>query len=332
MAERQRTLHYKKARLMSGAEVNLQGLLAQAIEASGDVENREETLGADSPTRRVLSGVGASFGMLTAKLMQFTAGQKQHFLEKDAATGDYKLDATSVPGASEQVRREFVESLTFLAVSDSHVMFVATLHLGSKALEDHINWLLKGRGLIETDDFLLLADQTSQEADERLSRYPVDKVIIGSFLEFEEVERVPTLRRTKERATVRGHTKLRPVGPIADALGPLLGDWMGDAPLQQALGRDEKVSVRLELSYSNRRKTEEGFDMMQKLAVAGRHFDMGETTVRLHKGGYLRDKDLKVQTPFGVRVLDSGLLDEYDLWGRIYAWLRNAVATGIVHQ
>lgn len=331
-AERQRTLHYKRAQLLSGADVDLQDLLNKAIAASLDVEGREQTLTEGGSTRRVLSGVGATNGMFTARFMQFTNGQKQHYFEKDAKTGDYRLDVTAVPGASEKLRREFVESLTFLAVSKAHVMFVAALHLGSRALEDHINWLLRHHGIIATDEFVLLADLQSQEAEEKLAKHPVDKIVIGGDLDFEVVESVPTQRKTKSRDTVPGYKKVRPIGAIADSLGPLFGDWLGDVPLSQALGRNERIAVKLELSYSNRKKTEEGFEMMQKLAVAGRHFDIGQTKIWLHGGGYLLDKDLKVQAPIQVRVFESGLIDEHDLWVRINSWLRHAVARGVVHQ
>lgn len=328
--ERQRTMHYKRATLLSGSPINLQVLLSAAIAQAADVERREEPVGDGGVTTRVLAGVGASSGMLTARFMQFTAGQKQHFLEKDPETGDYKLDTTTVPPGGDERRREFVESLTFLAVSASHVMFVATLHLGSKALEDHLNWLLKQQGLIGSDDYVVLVDQQSSDATHRLERHPVDEVEIGAELDFEVLHEVPTQRKTKTRDSVPGTKTIRPVGPVSDMLASLVGDWFGDVPLTQALGKDERIKATVRLRYSNRRKSEQGFELMQKLAVAGRHFDIDETKVHLHRGGTLRGADLKVQTALTVRVLDSGLTDEFDLWGKMHAWLRQAVASQIV--
>ncbi len=326
--DRTRSMHYKRAKLLSGAPLDLQTLVAEAIRDSQTVDAREE----GDAVRRVLSGIGNTNGMLTAKFMQFTIGQKAHFLEKDSATGDYKLDTTAVPDNDGTARREFVESLTFLAISSSHVMFVAALHLGSKALEEHLNWLLKKFSKIETSDFIILADQQSASAEQRLARHPVDSVTIGAELDFEVVELVKTQRKTKDRETVPGYKSVRPVGPVADMLGSLIGDWFGDVPLTKALGKDERIKATLKLNYSNRRKSEEGFEMMQKLAVAGRHFDADETRVHLHKGGTLRGSDLKVQTSLQVSVLDSGMIDEFDLWGKVHSWLRHAIATSIVPQ
>ncbi|WOB47916.1 hypothetical protein NYR97_11480 [Xanthomonas hydrangeae] len=321
-------MHYKRAKLLSGAPLDLQALVAGAIDDSQNVEDREE----GESVRRVLSGVGNTNGMLTAKFMQFTVGQKAHFLEKDSDTGDYKLDTTSVPDSDTSAQREFVESITFLALSASHVMFVAALHLGSKALEDHLNWLLKKFAKIATDDYVILADQQSASAEQRLAKHPVDSVTIGAELEFEVVEQVKTQRRTRDRETVPGYKSVRPIGPVADMLGSMIGDWFGDVPLTKALGKDERIKATLKLNYSNRRKSDEGFEMMQKLAVAGRHFDVDSTRVHLHKGGTLRGTDLKVQTPITVRVLDSGLIDEFDLWNKVHSWLRTAIATSIVPQ
>jgi len=326
--ERARAMHYKRAMLLSGAPLDLQTMVADAIRDSQNVEAREE----GENVRRVLSGVGSTNGMLTAKFMQFTVGQKAHFLEKDSSTGDYKLDTTGVPDNDGSARREFVESLTFLAISSSHLMFVAALHFGSKALEEHLNWLLKKFSKIATDDYVILADQQSASAEQRLAKHPVDSVTIGAELEFEVVEHVKTQRRTKERETVPGYKSVRPVGPVADMLGSLVGDWFGDVPLTKALGKDERIKATLKLNYSNRRKSDEGFEMMQKLAVAGRHFDVDDTRVHLHKGGTLRGTDLKVQTTLTVKVLESGLIDEFDLWGKVHSWLRHAIATSIVPQ
>lgn len=329
--QRHRTLHYKRATLLStGHSVDLQQMVQAAVAAASDVEHREQKVRGDSSTR-VLSGVTTSSGMTVGRLMQFTAGQKQHFLEKDPATGDYRLDATSVPGVRDDVRREFVESITYFAASAEHAMYVATLHLGSKALEDYLNWLLKRYGQIQADDYLLLVDLQSQAAEERLRRHPVDRVTIGAEIEFEVVESVPTQRKTATRDTVPGHKKVRPVGPVAEFLSAALGDWFGDVPLEQALGKNERVRVTLDLRYANRRKSEEGFELMQRLAVAGRHFDEDDTRIHLHKGGTLRGEDLRVQTSIVISALDSGLVDEFDLWTRIHAWLRQAILSGIVH-
>ncbi|WP_313171413.1 hypothetical protein [Stenotrophomonas sp.] len=326
--DRPRAMHYKRAKLLSGAPLDLQSIVADAIRDSQNVDAREE----GEAVRRVLSGIGNTNGMLTAKFMQFTVGQKAHFLERDSATGDYKLDTIAVPEEDGAARREFVESLTFLALSASHVMFVSALHLGSKALEEHLNWLLKKYSKIAADDYVILADQQSANAEQRLARHPVDSVTIGAELDFEVVEMVKTQRRTKDRETVPGYKSVRPVGPVADMLSSLIGDWFGDVPLTKALGKDERIKATLKLNYSNRRKSDEGFEMMQKLAVAGRHFDLDETRVHLHKGGTLRGTDLKVQTSLTVSVLESGMIDEFDLWGKVHSWLRHAIATSIVPQ
>lgn len=326
--KRQRTLHYKHAVLFQGGAVNLQALVTKAVASLADVEKREQEVVAGGVTRRVMSGVGLTNGMLTAKVMQYTRGQKQQFFEKDPATGDYRLDAISPPqGANLAARREFVESLLYLAIFEDHVAYIGGAALGSKHLEDYLNWLLRTTGHIVDADHLLLQDQPSAKALEDIGKHPIDKVVIGGDLQFDEVQSVPAKRKTKSADRVEGHRLLKPIGGSASALEALLGDWFGDAPLKAPLRRDERIEYKLELAYRNRNKTSEGFDLMQKLAVAGRHFDIHDTQVHLHKGGTLRGPDLKLEVPLDVAVTDGGLIVEPDVWQRIYTWLQNALGT-----
>lgn len=329
--EKQRTLHYRHAVLFQGGALNLQALMSQALETLKDVESREQTLVTGGSTKRVLSGIGATKGILTAKLMQYTAGQKTQFLEKDDATGDYKLDAISPPAdKGKKVRREFVESLLYLAVFEDHVAYIGSQILSSKALEDHINWLLRTTGKLASEDIVILRDQQSQKALSDIAKHPVSKVEIGGDLNFEHVEEVPPVRKTKTAERVEGYKLIKPKGDSAEALRALLGDWFGDAPLKAALKREEVIEFKLQLVYKNRKKTKEGFELMERLAVAGRHFDADDCRVHLHKGGFLKGDDLKLQAPLRVEVADSGLIAEPDVWERIHTWLRNAIGKNVI--
>ncbi|WAT16676.1 hypothetical protein [Xanthomonas fragariae] len=79
---------------------DLQSLVQQAVTRSGGVQRREQ-MDVQNGTRTVLTGVRSSLGMLVGKLMLYTPGQQQKFLELDDATQDYKLDALPVGGQSQ---------------------------------------------------------------------------------------------------------------------------------------------------------------------------------------------------------------------------------------
>lgn len=329
--EKGRVVHYKIATLFQGGALDLQSLVQEAVDALKDVEEREETIVEGGSTRRVLSGVGKTNGMFTAKLMQYTAGQKQKYLEKDDAAGDYKVDSISPPtAAGNKKKSEFIESIQYVAIFQDHVAYIGTQTLGSKALEDHLNWLLRSRGKLAAEDYLILKDQISAKATEDISKHHVDKVIIGGDLDFEAVETVPAKKKAKGLEHVAGYKMLKPVGDGAEALRALLGDWFGDAPLKAALNRNENIGFKIELSYRSRKKTDEGFELMEKLAIAGRHFDIGDTRIKLHGGGELKGDDLKLQKTIQIKVHDSGLLAEPDVWQRIHLWLQSAIAKKVV--
>jgi hypothetical protein len=331
--ERQRTLHYKHAVLLQQGDLNLQERVKRAIAHLGsDAEDREQVLVEGGDTRRVLSGIGPSGGALVGRLMQYTKGQRQQFMEKTDA-GDYVLDAMPPPagkGASAKARREFVESILYLGINKNHVCFVGSNALGSRHLEDHLNWLLHSTGNIDTGDHLLLVDQQSPEAMEKIGKHSVDRIEIGADLDFDPVQSTPTKRKSSRQAGAPGFKLIQPTGDVAAALQALLGDWFGDAPLKLALKRNERIEFKLLLKYVSKTKTDEGFALMERLAVAGRHFDINDTKVRLHKAGTLTGAELKLEAPITVKILESGLVEEPSLWEKMNAWLRNAIAKGAV--
>lgn len=330
MAERVRTLHYRKAVTVSGDDYDLQSALQRAHQQKPDVAHREEPRG--SATCRVIAGAGVSTGMFRGRLMQFTSGQRQHFLERDNANQDYRIDTTPVPRGQSNLRREFVESLLYFAVSRHHVMFIGSAELGSKALEEHFRWLLRDTAVIQAGEHVLLSNLPSLSSGESLSNQHVNKVVLGSDLGFEVVESVPAQRKTSRRERVEGYKEVQPTGELATALTSILGDWFGDVPLRQALKRDERIGVKLELTYSNRKKTSEGFELMRKLAVAGRHFDHEDCQVTLANGLVLKGDDLRVKKPLSVAVSDeTGIVDEFSLWTRLSSWLETAIRDRIVY-
>lgn len=330
MPQKQRKVHYRRAQLRDGQQVDLQVLIARAITGIQDVEDRLEGRDTDNLTKRVISGVGAHMGMLTAKLLQFTDGQQVQFLEKDPATGDFRINAMGVPGTTTAQRKAFVESLTFLCVSAHHVMFVATLHLGAKAIEEHLNWLLKLNGTIPADQYVLLIDQQSEDAELKIRESSIDKVIVGADLEYEVLETVPSARRTKTREGVKGHKTVRPVGPVRDAIVAWFGETFGDHSFHQALNKEDRVHVKIELSYSSRNKTSEGFALMKDLAVAARHLDADECTIRLHDGAVLKGDDLRVEKSISITISDAGIVDEGDLWAKVLAQLNIWVTARVI--
>ncbi|WIH15270.1 hypothetical protein [Xanthomonas graminis] len=294
-----RMLRYKKADYLKKGGHDLQSLVQQAVTKLGGVQRREQ-VDSLAGTRTVLTGVRASSGMLVGKLMLYTPGQQQKFLELDPASQDYKLDALPVGAGKGGAQREFVESILYVAIFERHVMFIGSSSLRSTQLESHRNWLLKEAELLHKEDFLFLEDQQSERTLALLKTNPVKAIEIGGQIEFEEAERVPTRRRAQGRDMEPGYKVMKPVGALAEAAASVFGPIFADASLKSPLKHKEHVWFKMTLSYRNRNKTREGYELMDQLAVFGRHFDGGECVVVLENGGRMAGADIKVATSLSV--------------------------------
>lgn len=330
MSQKKRTLLYKRAEYLLPGALKLQDLLSAAIAQMGGDEHREQ-INALEGTRIVLAGVSATNGMLVGKLMLYSPGQAAKFLELDKKSGNYKLDSLAMPaGATKAARREFVGSLLYLAVLENHVMFVGSHALRSSHLEQHLNWLLHTSGQLPTENYVWLGDQRSQMAMAKVKKNPVKSIAISGPIDFDVVEQVPTKRKTNTSDTIPGHRILRPAGAMADAVSAMLGPVFGNASLKTSFKQSEHIGLKLELQYRNRNRTKEGYELMDALAHAGRHFDEGECVVKLEGGGTLKGDDIRVSDQLPVVVLNDGRLEEPAIWQTIHGWLRNAISSGTV--
>ncbi len=326
--KKNRVLRYKKAQFRHPGDQCLQTLVQQAVTKLGGVQRREQvdTL---SGTRVVLSGVVTSNNMLVGKLMLYTPGQQQKYLELDQETQDYRLGSLPVGGAKD-AGREFVESIMYVSIFEKHVAFIGSAALRSGHLEGHLNWLLNEAELIATGDYVYLEDQQSSHALSQLSKHPVKAIEIGGEIQFDEESRVNTVRKTESRETKPGHRIMKPVGALADAAASLFGPIFSDASLKSPFKHKEHVGFKMVLQYRNRNKTKEGIELMESLAIAGRHFDEGECVVRLDGGGKLTAKDIKVAKTLSFECLQDGRLKEPVVWTTIHGWMQSAISGKII--
>jgi len=325
-----RMLRYKKAQFRHPAGSRcLQTLVSQAVTKLGGVQRREQ---ADTlnGTRMVLTGVHESNNMLVGKLMLYTPGQQQKYLELDPKTQDYLLDSLPVGAGAKGATREFVESIMYVSFFEKHVAFIGSTSLRSSQLESHLNWLLNEADLIPKGDYVYLEDQQSEKAVSAMSKHPVKSIEIGGEINFEEESRVDTVRKTSSRGTTPGYKIMRPVGALADAATALFGPMFADASLKSPFKHKEHVGFKMEIQYRNRNRTKEGIELMDSLAIAGRHFDGGECVVHLVGGGKLTEKDIKVAKSIAFEVIPDGRLKEPTVWNTIHAWLLSALSGKVI--
>lgn len=320
---RQRTLQYKRATFLKAGNFNLESMLVAAVSKLDDVNKREEKLSEGAAAYRVVSSAKKRHGMMTGRMLQYTPGQRQSLLERDDANKDYALSGALPPRGRDNKQREFVESILYFAVKDNHIMIIGSSVLNPRSFENHINWLLSKAGQLKEDEnSLLLADQPTKDAERKLAKYPIKSIEFGSRLRFGRPETDEPTSKT---------AKIEPVGEAAEALSAYLGKWFGGKRLQEALN-DENLKVTLTVKYVSHAKSEKGFEVMEQLAIAGRHFDEDDCVVRLAGGGKVKGKELKISTPIDVKVDDEGLAVEADLWPDMSSWLQGRIREGLVPE
>lgn len=326
---RQRKIHYRRAQAVDANALDLQDALARAIKALPDVDQRSDHATLDDSIR-VVSGVTEHFGMLVGKLLQYTPGQGVHFLKKDSSTNDFVIEVLDVPKEENKNKLEFIESITYFAISKHHFMFVSSLHHGVRAIEDYLRWLFIKAQIFKPGDGLNLVDQATKETLQQIAKSPVHKVIVGADVEYETIEKVNTKRKTSQREGEKGYRLVMPNGPAIRAILAMLEDGFSNHEFRQALNKSDRVSAKLELTYKDRAKPSDGFTLMNEIAIAGRDMAGGECEVRLKNGAKLKGKDLRVESMNTFRTTKGGTLDEGDVWTKIYAQMNSWAQSGAI--
>lgn len=317
---KQRTLQYRRATYLNKAG-DLQTLMAAALKKLDDVKFREELLVEGGTSYRVISHPFKRQGMLTGLFLQYTQGQRQSLLARDAATKDYALSTMAAPNENGQLK-EFVESILYFAVKNNHVMLVGSVALGAKAFENHLSWLLNISDQLKNDENgVFLSNQPNKDAVAKLTKFPIKSIELGSRLNFES--------KPLEKSNIVKTNEIEPMGPAAQALNAFLGKWFGGQKLTEAL-KEENVKVTVTVKYVSHTKSEEGFELMEQLAVAGRHFDEDDCVIKLVGGGTVKGKELKISAPITVNINEEELIVEADLWAEMSSWLTTKIKDGLI--
>lgn len=326
---RQRKVHYRRAQAVDASALDLQDTLARAIKALPDVDHRSDSA-TFGDSIRVVSGVSDHSGMLVGKLLQYTPGQGVQFLSKDKLTKDFVIDVLDVPKEEDRNKLEFIESITYFAVSKHHFLFVSSMHHGVRAIEDYLRWLFIKAQVFKVGDNVHLVDQATKEALQQISKSPVHKVIVGADIEYETVEQVNTKRKTSRREGEKGYRVVMPKGPALRAIMAMLEGGFSAHEFRQALNKNDRVSAKLELTYKDRAKPSDGFTLMNEIALAGRDMAEDECEVRLKNGAQLKGKDLRVESINTFRTTKGGTLDEHDVWTKLHDQLTSWAQSGAI--
>jgi len=317
-----KTVHYKNAVITNTPET-LQELLKTALDKSGSIPkafDREETIGLDDSNRRLINRHTSQNGMFFGQLVLFESGRGQPLIELNINTEFYQINSITTEFLKEGIKdtsndvskREFIDSILYFGVLDNHVMVLPSNALKARDLETHLNWLLTSRtNTLHEHSILHLQDKPTEETISKIMRSPVQKIVLGSKIEtYGELD--------KERAL-----KWKPKGIGASILEAIAGhSWGKTVRLNDCLD-ESNLKVHLVVSYSRKTNTS-GQKVLDSIATSLRNSDEDDLLIKLHGGGTIKGKDLKLSGNLSVKTI-SGLIDESDLYLRMSEWFMSKV-------
>lgn len=331
-----KTIHYKRAVLTDG-EV-LQDVLAQVFVSGGGghlVGARKEVVNADSNTFRVINRIATHGGMMFGQLIMLEPGKSQAYVELDDSAESYALDALTnvalnlIPAqvsSAEKIehRKEFVDSILYFGVFESHLILMQSQSLRSRELEAHLGWLIGKFGGLRSGSALILQDQPSQETMALLKTMPVKSIHLGTPVEAYAVDdsgQVTATTLEQDETTKARTVKFVPKGMGASLLSIALGEkWFESLRLEDDLD-DANLQVSLEVTYM-RKTTKTGQRVMDNIATTLRHVDEADIKVELLGGGrMLSGGQIRLSGQVSVSKLANGLYDEGVLYQAMQSWL-----------
>lgn len=342
-----KTIHYKRAVLTGGED--LQATLTAVFNPASQghkVGSRKEIINADSQSFRVVNRATTYNGMLFGQMIMFEPGRSQAYVEMNDEASSYTLDAltndalnkidngegdaTAKATAKKKHKKEFIDAMLYFGVFENHVVLIQSQSLKSRELEAHLGSLIGRFGGLKPGTALILQDQPSQAAINKIERSPVKSIHLGSPVETHTTTEDGSIETTDwqpEASTQARKLKFMPSGIGANVLVAALGEsWFQKLKLEDDLD-EANLQVSLEVTYL-RKTTKTGQRVLDSIATSLRHLDDADVKIELVGGGQLHGGDLKLSGPITVSKLENGLYDEGVLYHAMHAWLATKLLSG----
>lgn len=157
----------------------------RAVLARIEDKDREWSPAPDSDLHRVIVQVQEIGGALCGRLAQYEEGKGLEVIRRPEKTVSekYKVADEDLPEAPEGYLQDLVESSFFFACRGNKLAVLQSVPLKFNAFEDHLNWLLLGKKEGHKAGTILLKHQISAKWRQKILKYGVDEISIGSNLE-----------------------------------------------------------------------------------------------------------------------------------------------------
>lgn len=321
----------------------LSQLLSAALTKMMKVGDRRQPLAASEarPIWRLIGQFQVETEFVFGVLIQYVPGTDAVLVVDDATADALTMEQMAAPLTDDGKRRDVPEGLLFFGALDNHLVVMQSLAMRSPHLEQHLQWLLHHGKVLPGTATLRLLDQPPPQVVKKVESSPVKSVSIGGDLTSAslmlppvEVEpaagsppgplpkdKVVKTTQTGEASASGGRTKL-------DALKELISPTAAASLGLDSLTESSNLQYTIEITY-NRKTTEEGQTVLNRLSAALRNTDDVDCKVRLADGTLLSGENLKLSGPVKINLY-NGLPSPAEVYEVMRTWLLEKISDGEV--
>ncbi|GAB1382603.1 hypothetical protein MASR1M50_09220 [Burkholderiales bacterium] len=344
----QKAVSYRRSSIQPKPSKTLQQLVKSALTAHAKPAARYEPLNSASTELRFIGHYQTIKGCLCGYLTSFERGAAQPIVSDDPVATALRLGAMHPPkpgktGAQDQ----FVPGVLYFVVSGDHVVVAQSASMRVKALENHLNWLLKSKTseLPATSSFCL-SDEAQKATKAKIRQSHVRAISFGQPL----MEPLPdasegapaanavavsgpaTAGRTSKAKKAQQERQFRPTGPVLEMLKGIFGSdkEFEKLGLDQVFDGNLEVWIQIRYPKRSRRRPEDAVALMDTLGVALRDVEGDSVSLELADGNTVSGKELKISGQVEAPSLNNRLPDESVLWDNMVTWLKDQLENGTI--
>lgn len=326
-----------------GSGLKLSQMLSAALTKMLKVGDRRQSLAGpqERPIWRLIGQFQVETEFVFGVLIQYIPGTDAVLVVDDAAADALTMEQMAAPLTDDGKRRDVPEGLLFFGVLDNHVVVMQSQAMRAPHLEQHLQWLLHHGNVLPGTTTLRLLDQPPPQVVKKAEGNPVKSVSIGGdltsaslVLQSEEIE--PATGSTPNpasvdkvvRATQKGQANAAGGRTKFDALKELISPTAAASLDLDTLAESSNLQYTIEITY-NRKTTEEGQNVLNRLSAALRNTDDVDCKVRLADGTMLSGESLRLSGPVKVNLY-NGLPSPTEVYEVMRTWLLEKISDGEV--
>jgi hypothetical protein len=303
------------------AGVNLQTLLTNAVAKIRSPILRSEKINDESELRRVVGHFVIDRKMFCGQVMMYEKGMDIAFLVQDPDTDVIEIETQNITDPDESKdgkKREVLQGALFFVVHENHMAIIQSQSVGYKALELHINWMLKECAeVLDSSISVVLNNEPQEKALKAISDGEFKSVQMGSPVRYEGFNEEDRKDITiQDTASIKTHHFADGI----DIIKSMFKDsWSDKLDLPDGMDASN-LRVTVEVKYQRASSTESR-KWLDDLARASRHLDPEDTVIKTKNGETITGDELRLKDKRSV-LTHNGVIDRASAYNELILWLK----------